>query len=616
MDWYQYSYNSHVNMSNREHYEEGAARLASEIKLLKRRSRGYVGAEIVFFLAAVGFVVLYTVVQWGWVLLAAAALWLAGYFVVRWLDVRNDRTIARKEDLRSVFVHELEALEGNFSSFNDGSRFANPHHPFAVDLDVFGPDSLYQRMNRCVTSGGAQLLAGYLSLECAVCQPEAICHLGHDAGFMDHFQALGQRGQADTEAIRKATEALCGVRVPRWLGSWAARAAAVLLLAGFCAVVVLAFAGRVSVGVPIAWGVVQFYLVFLLCHPYIRRISKSAGSLQRHVGLYVKLVQLCRQKTDWPEGLKADVAELEAASGSFEQLEQLMAAIDRRGNEFGLLVTNVCYLGDFFIVRRFLHWRAALAQGSGRWMQAMSHVDALVSAGRFACNHPEACTAEIAEGDGVTYRARGIWHPFIGKDAVRNDFEIADTHYYIVTGANMAGKSTFLRAIGINYVLAMNGMPVFAEQLQVSRFNLFSSMRTTDDLTHGISYFNAELLRLRQLIGFCKTGGRQPAAGSNGSMRSTLIILDEILKGTNSLDKLNGSRLFLESIAKLPVSGLIATHDLELSRMGDERPDRFHNYCFEIELGTQVTYSYKITPGVARNQNATFLLRDVLKNVE
>lgn len=603
-------------MTNKEHYEEGAARLTSEINLLKRRSRGYVGAEIVFFLAAVGFVVLYTVVQWGWVLLAAAVLLLAGYFVVRWLDVCNDRTIARKEDLHSVFVHELEALNGDFSSYDDGSRFANPHHPFAVDLDVFGPESLFQRMNRCVTSGGAQLLAGYLALDCAVCQPEAIRHLGQDVGFMDHFQALGQRGQIDTEAIGKSMEAMRSVGVPAWLGSWAARAAAVLLLAGFFAVVVLAFAGRVSVGVPIAWGVVQFYLAFLLCHQHIRRISKSAGRLQRHVGLYVKLVQLCTQKTDWPEGLKTDVAELEAAADSFAQLEQLMAAIDRRSNEFGLLVTNVFYLGDFFIVRRFLHWRAELARESGRWMQAMSHVDALVSAGRFAYNHPEACTAEIAEGDGVTYRARGIWHPFIGKDAVRNDFEIADTHYYIVTGANMAGKSTFLRAIGINYVLAMNGMPVFAEQLQVSRFNLFSSMRTTDDLTHGISYFNAELLRLRQLIGFCKTGGQQAAACSNGSMRSTLIILDEILKGTNSLDKLNGSRLFLESIAKLPVSGLIATHDLELSRMGDERPDRFHNYCFEIELGTQVTYSYKITPGVARNQNATFLLRDVLKNVE
>jgi DNA mismatch repair ATPase MutS len=131
-------------------------------------------------------------------------------------------------------------------------------------------------------------------------------------------------------------------------------------------------------------------------------------------------------------------------------------------------------------------------------------------------------------------------------------------------------------------------------------FSLFSSMRTTDDLTQGISYFNAELLRLQQLLEHCR------------QQKRTLIILDEILKGTNSLDKLNGSRLFLESIKSLPVTGIIATHDLELSKMADAYPDRFHNYCFEIALSDHVTYTYKITPGVARNQNATFLLKNIV----
>ena len=166
----------------------------------------------------------------------------------------------------------------------------------------------------------------------------------------------------------------------------------------------------------------------------------------------------------------------------------------------------------------------------------------------------------------------------------------------------MAGKSTFLRSLGVNYILAMAGMPVFADSLRTSRFQLFSSMRTTDDLTHGISYFNAELLRLEQLLKYCES-----------SKMRTLIILDEILKGTNSLDKLNGSRMFLEAISRQRVSGVIATHDLELSKMEQEHPDRFHNYCFEIDLGTDVTYTYKIQRGVARNQNATFLLNKILE---
>ena len=149
----------------------------------------------------------------------------------------------------------------------------------------------------------------------------------------------------------------------------------------------------------------------------------------------------------------------------------------------------------------------------------------------------------------------------------------------------------------------MNGMPVFASRLRVSLFSLFSSMRTSDDLSHGISYFNAELLRLRQLIDHCR------------SHRRTLIILDEILKGTNSLDKLNGSRMFLEAISRLPVTGVIATHDLELSRLADEHPARFANWCFEIRLADEITYTYKITPGVARNQNATHLLRRIIEGV-
>ena len=167
----------------------------------------------------------------------------------------------------------------------------------------------------------------------------------------------------------------------------------------------------------------------------------------------------------------------------------------------------------------------------------------------------------------------------------------------------MAGKSTFLRSLGVNYILAMNGMPVFADSFRVSLFSLFSSMRTSDDLAHGISYFNAELLRLRQLIDHCR------------GHRHTLIILDEILKGTNSLDKLNGSRMFLEAISNLPVSGVIATHDLELSRMADDETGRFHNFCFEIRLSDEITYTYKITPGVARNQNATHLLKGILADV-
>jgi DNA mismatch repair ATPase MutS len=267
------------------------------------------------------------------------------------------------------------------------------------------------------------------------------------------------------------------------------------------------------------------------------------------------------------------------------------------------------YLSDFFIVRRYLKWQQNYMANIEDWIDAVSHFDALVSMATFRFNEPDSRDAEIVDVEQspsafnkVVYQARGLYHPFLGAKAVRNDFNVEDRHYYIVTGANMAGKSTFLRALGINCVLAFSGMPVFAETLQISCFTLFSSMRTTDNLNQGISYFNAELLRLKQLIAYCK------------EHRSTFIILDEILKGTNSLDKLNGSRLFLEYISSLPVTGVVATHDLELSRLSEERPDRFSNYCFEIQLSDKINYTYKISDGVACNQNATYLLKNILED--
>ncbi|MBQ7439846.1 MAG: DNA mismatch repair protein MutS, partial [Paludibacteraceae bacterium] len=273
--------------------------------------------------------------------------------------------------------------------------------------------------------------------------------------------------------------------------------------------------------------------------------------------------------------------------------------LDQR-NEVWVPISNALYLADYFIVRRFLLWQDRYLMHIEDWIDAVSHFDALVSMATFRFNEPEATDAELVNADEVVYEARGLYHPFLGQKAVRNDFSIRDQHYYIVTGANMAGKSTFLRSVGINYVLACCGMPVFADSLRVSLFSLFSSMRTTDDLAHGISYFNAELLRLQQLIETCRRNNH------------TLIILDEILKGTNSLDKLNGSRLFLQSVATLPVTGIIATHDLELSKMEQEYPDRFHNYCFEIQLSDEITYTYRLSEGVARNQNATYLLKNIL----
>lgn len=593
----------------RTYYVDQSRRYAETVVQLRRRNRLFVVGELLTFIFFLALIALSTVVAGGrWILLPAVGA-LFGYTWIRMSDVRNDRRIRSMEDLHSVYEHEISYLDGDFTPFDAGAQYLDPHDAFTYDLDIFGRDSLFQRMNRTITTGGSDRLASYLSFRRIHYQPENIRAFAEDELWRARFMSIGQRRHIDSSGICRVLTAASDVAVSRWLASPLTKAAAIMLIVGLLAAVVLAAEGTISVNLPIVWAIVQFFAVYTLTSKALRHISKIMEGLHEQMQQYIRMIRLCTEKEHVPADLETAFGALREARISFERMEQVIDGLDRRGNVMGLFLMDTFLLGDLFLIRRFIRWQQAYMDKIGGWIEIVSDVDALVSMGTFRYNEPATTEAEIVSGDTVIYEAEGLCHPFLGDKAVRNDFSISDRHFYIITGANMAGKSTFLRSVGVNYVLALNGMPVFARRLRVSRFRLFSSMRTNDDLSRGISYFNAELLRLRQLIDFCEAPS---AEAQDLPSTHTLIILDEILKGTNSLDKLNGSRLFLDAISRLPVSGIVATHDLELSKMSERDSLRFHNFCFEIELGDRVTYSYRITPGVARNQNATFLLKGIL----
>lgn len=611
-------------MDNRkDFYTRHRDSLAVRTAMLKHRNRGFILGEIISFIAFIAFLAAYTAVDSGMWTLAAAAAMLMLYVVIRRMDVMNSRRIEWLEALHGVHERELRYLAGDYKCFDDGARYADPSHPFTFDMDVFGRDSLYNRVCRTLTTGGSDCLARSLAGDPFDGKPisrqliderrEAIDELAAMPDWRVRFLASGAAGRIDTDAIVASLQSVRAMNISRAPLSTPVLTLAMISLTGFYASILLSVFASLPSNIPSLWGVLQFLIVLMLCSGSLKKISKEVDNLHDRMKHYVNIIrhadslrgnEASTEKENHESEvssaeLKRLVSQLNGALDSFHETEQILKALNRRGN-LALVFFDMFLLNDYFLLRRFLKWQERYLDRVGQWTAAMSRMDALVSMATFRYNEPQAGSAVIDEGDGVVYEARALWHPFLGNKAVRNDFSILNGNYYIVTGANMAGKSTFLRSLGINYILAMNGMPVFAGSLRVSVFALFTSMRTTDDLTRGISYFNAELLRLRQLIGFCE------------EHKNTLIILDEILKGTNSADKLNGSRLFLEYISLRNVTGVIATHDLELSRMADGHAGRFHNYCFEIELGTDVTYSYRITPGVARNQNATFLLKELL----
>lgn len=609
-------------MNIKENYQQYVSRYASEVAALKRKNTGFITGELLAFGGILAFLICYFAMDGDTQnYLMGAALCLIAYLGIRRLDDKNKEKIEHLSALLKVYQDEIKALEGDFSPFETGDSYQNPQHPYSFDLDVFGKSSLFNRICRTITSGGSEALARNftretpLSLEDIKRRRDLQKELaGEGENWRMEFLALGEKNRSqtvngkmkkiDSAAVVDAMQKVSKMEVPAWFGSPVSLVIGWLLIIGVVGSVILSICNMVSVDFALWWVLVQYMVVFFVCKQTLDKIDSNGGKLRHQLIAYAQILQLINRRNFHSELGKEMQKSLADALPSFAQLEKILKGYDRRGNFLGLFFTDAFMLSDFFLVRSFLKWKNTYMVKMEEWMHIISEMDAMVSMANFRYNHPEAEEAEFVSGSPkIVFEGKNLYHPFLGAKAVKNDFTIKDDNYYIITGANMAGKSTFLRSLGVNYILAMAGMPVFADQLKISRFRLFSSMRTTDDLTHGISYFNAELIRLEELLKFCK---------ESAEFR-TLIILDEILKGTNSLDKLNGSRKFLEAIAKQPVSGIIATHDLELSKMENDASGKFHNYCFEIDLGTDVTYTYKIQKGVARNQNATFLLNKILE---
>ena len=592
------------------HYTNQISKLHFEIIRLKRIAHYHVVAELTFLSIALLFIILFSN-NHNYFYFIGILLGTFIYVIIRKKDIRTERIIENKNNKIYVYKKELSYINGDYSCFDDGSDYINLFHNYTFDLDIFGKDSLFQRINRTVTRGGRDYLAKELSntnlksLNEILERQKALNELSNQETLRTEFLSIGQYGQIDTEQILNVISSIKKRRIQQIAYKRIKTTIALVAISISVILLIGSFIGLISAIVPIVWCITQFLFVFLICIRSIRDITSIVGNLLSQIEPYICLISIVsKAKVKCKENISIInclSTEENSAIHAFNELKCILDSLDRRGNVIGMVMFNALFLSDFFLVQRFLHWRMLYLDEIEKWISAISHFDALVSMSTFQYNETSSVNPIIVESDKVIYEATGITHPFLGKNAISNNFYLKDRHFYIITGANMAGKSTFLRSIGLNYVLANCGMRVFAKKIRISIFSLFTNMRTTDDLSRGISYFNAELLRLKKLVTEVKHN------------KNTLIILDEILKGTNSSDKLNGSMLFLEKISLLNVTGIMATHDLELSKLEETHPSRFHNYCFEIELSDEIVYTYKISKGIACNQNATFMLQKIIQ---
>ena len=510
------------------------------------------------------------------------------------------------EELLRINTLESDYLAGNFSALDQGERFNDPAHPYAHDLDLFGEDSLFQHLNRTVTFSGTQKLVSWLlSLskdpEVIHSRQQAAEELCAEPEWCQHFRAAGalHPTQALDAVILKSgpTESPffskhSTVRLILWIAN---------------TIVIVSWAVTSFTPLPFSISLVLSLLQLSALALYIKKINAYHQRLNlflKTISNYLPLVRLIHDqsfRSPYLQKIRHSLFTPESNSlQALTQLHRIQNSLDQRGNIVIAFILNGLYLKDFHTLLRLDHWRKKYGPDIETWTDVLSEADALISMANYRFNHPAYCLPVICQDRLLD--TEEIGHPLLKSERnVTNDFSIRSLpQIAIVTGANMAGKSTFLRTIGVNLILAQSGNVVCSRYFAFQPMTLFTSMRTTDSLSKDTSYFHAELLRLQQLVNIAQQEDK------------VFIILDEMLKGTNSVDKLNGSLAFLKRILSYPISGLVATHDLALGELADDFPEHFFNVCFEIvHSGSQITYDYKLHPGISSNMNASILLKQM-----
>lgn len=556
-----------------------------------------------------------------WAVLGGIALVTLLPFVL--LIRYHERLFRRKDYLEKeieINGQELAALDYDTSAFEDGEEYVDPAHLYTYDLDVFGPHSLFQYINRTCTQPGKERLAGWLNKhlekkEEIQRRQGAVQELAPELEFRQRFRILGllHKGKAADETELNAWAKSPSVfRTKKLL-----RALPPLVVATNAICIGLVIAGVLSGN---AYGIIWTCLL-IASFSFTGRITKIQaiyGKKLQILSTYAGLLRLMEEQPMQSELLKEIKEEIggekRKASHSIGQLSKLMNELDQRNNAFMYVILNGFFFWELRQIMRIEAWKEQYASELPRWLTAIGQVDALNSLATFAYNHPD-CTfpAVLDKADIAAYshsaahsassfclRAEALGHPLMNRDrCVRNDIDMEKRPFFIIiTGANMAGKSTYLRTVGINYLLACVGTPVCARQMEIYPARLITSLRTSDSLTDNESYFFAELKRLKLIIDKLQAG------------EELFIILDEILKGTNSMDKQKGSFALIKQFMTLQANGIIATHDLLLGTLIDLFPRNIRNYCFEADItNDELTFSYRLRPGIAQNMNACFLMK-------
>jgi DNA mismatch repair ATPase MutS len=569
------------------------------IKILTKRSNLVSFARLLFALILIYtlYHIFKTNVQSIWVGLGLISFSAFLYMVSFHQKIKEK--IQCSEALILICRNEILAKKGLFAQFYDGKDYENRVHQFSLDLDIFGEKSIFQLLNRTFTQNGRDKLSRvletpYLEPEIITERQDSIKELKEKTDWRIKFLAQGKLLDEDSDKLKQ-------------LKSWLIKDPVIYhskfkILTWLTPILNLSFLFLVLLQI-IPYKVVSIcYLIQFMIgwfnHKKIGRFYVELSSQSKSLDKYRLIFQTIEQESFQSNLIKSKQAIITNISSKIYQLFRITKLFEFRNNFLGMPFYTLLF-GDYSSAFRLEEWRKKYSQDLLKAFEVLNEFEVFVSIASFAHANRNYIFPEVSKT--IKLDILQLGHPLL-NEGVCNDFSIKkDEQLFIVTGANMAGKSTFLRAIGANMILAMIGAPVCATKFVFRPVYVFTCMRITDSVGEGESYFHAELARLQRIVKLLDES------------QEIFVILDELLKGTNSKDKLVGSELFIEKLLNFPkIAGLIATHDLALTTMTEKYPTKIKNICFEVVIkGDNMTFDYKLRDGVTQNMNALILMRQM-----
>ncbi len=522
------------------------------------------------------------------------------YLIVKHTDLQHKRDLTK--NLIKINKTEITVLNGDYFSLDAGNEFIDASHFYSYDIDLFGRGSFFQYCNRTVTNDGKKELANILinnEINNIKNKQDGIKELSQKPKWRQHFYALASLVKVQHSAKN----------IIHWIHHYKTVFPRFLsFLPTLFSVISLIFILLVSFEiVPGQLLVIWFFIGLGVSGVFLKRINilyTDSSKAKETFKQYYKLlneIENCNFSSDILKEKQRNIqTSSQKASIIFSKFSKILDTLDQRNNLLIAVLGNAFLLRDLQLANKIEKWISVYADKVEIWFEVISFFDAQNSLANVTFNHPEFSFPEI-NNDEKIITAKNLGHPLLKvSQRIDNDFTIDKKQFFIITGANMAGKSTFLRTVSLSIVMANIGLPVCADSFEYTPVKLITSMRTSDSLADHESYFFSELKRLKFIV---------DEINPELSGKNYFIILDEILKGTNSTDKAIGSKKFVKKLVTSNSTGIIATHDLSLCEIENDL-SQIKNYYFDAEIiNDELHFDYTLKNGICKNMNASFLLK-------